>query len=142
MDGLVWVDGWQLECCGDPFAVGDVVTWDCTDADDEWLASTLGPQAARTIRFAEQHHDEPAADHPVVRGTVVGIQAAFCRYAPGPDPTLLQPVPGSGVLRAIRSTGTGDEDPSGAHFLGYVVTLGPADWPAGTPRAAGAARGS
>ena len=24
---LVWVDAWQQECCGDPFAIGDAVTW-------------------------------------------------------------------------------------------------------------------
>jgi len=26
----VYVDGWQLECCGDPFAVGDEVEWTLT----------------------------------------------------------------------------------------------------------------
>ena len=24
---LVWVDAWQMQCCGDPFAVGSSVEW-------------------------------------------------------------------------------------------------------------------
>lgn len=36
---LVWVDAWQMQCCGDPFAVGSRVAWTLSEPDREWLAS-------------------------------------------------------------------------------------------------------
>ncbi|MGQ0573339.1 MAG: DUF6578 domain-containing protein [Pseudonocardia sp.] len=39
----VWLAGWQHECCGEPFAVGDAVRWLLTAADGPFLARVLGP---------------------------------------------------------------------------------------------------
>jgi hypothetical protein len=30
---VVWVDGWQMQCCGTPFAVGSQVAWTLGEAD-------------------------------------------------------------------------------------------------------------
>lgn len=38
----VWMDSWQYECCGDPFAVGDRVRWSLRPADLGFLAPVLG----------------------------------------------------------------------------------------------------
>lgn len=38
----VWVDEWQYACCGEPFAVGDRVSWTLHPADLEFLAPVLG----------------------------------------------------------------------------------------------------
>ncbi|MHA6784578.1 DUF6578 domain-containing protein [Pseudonocardia saturnea] len=38
----VWMDSWQYECCGAPFAVGDRVRWTLQPADLEFLAPPLG----------------------------------------------------------------------------------------------------
>lgn len=63
------------------------------------------------------------AGHPVARGTVVEIHAAFCRYALGADQRVSYPVPGTTVLHKVtRADGT-EHDPSGARFLGYVVEV-------------------
>lgn len=37
----VLVDGWQIECCGDPPGVGDIVDWRLSSAEDN--AELLGP---------------------------------------------------------------------------------------------------
>src|SRR5665647_3806107 len=87
MTELIWVDGWQMQCCGKPFAVGAHVEWRLNDAPDlDWLKAALEPVIARRISYSVEHHDDPLGDHPLRPGTVVAIQAAFCRYAPtGPD---------------------------------------------------------
>lgn len=33
MQTTVFYENWQMDCCGEPFAVGDVVKWDCVKND-------------------------------------------------------------------------------------------------------------
>jgi hypothetical protein len=53
----VWVDAWQMQCCGPPFADGDTVEWTLSpDNDLEWLDSVVGRDVAQTVDFSEDHH--------------------------------------------------------------------------------------
>ena len=46
--GAVWIDAWQMQCCGDPFAVGDRVAWTVSNAvEREWLETLVGPEVER-----------------------------------------------------------------------------------------------
>ena len=38
----VWVEGWQHQCCGKDFAVGDEVRWTLVEGDENWHRSVLG----------------------------------------------------------------------------------------------------
>lgn len=72
----VWVDSWQYECCGDPFAVGDRVRWTLRPADLEFLAPPLG------ALLPDWHAD----DLPLIRvddPTVVGRGDLAVVLAPG-----------------------------------------------------------
>jgi uncharacterized protein DUF6578 len=40
----VWVDSWQMQCCGDPFRRGSKVAWTLRDADPDWFDVMLGPR--------------------------------------------------------------------------------------------------
>lgn len=96
MTAVVWVSSWQLQCCGDSFAVGGRVEWTVEDAVDRaWLDAALGPQQAARVTHTEDHH----ADHDDLRrlsGRVVSILAAWGAFAPTePDARTLSPVPGS-----------------------------------------------
>ena len=55
--------GWEMDCCGAPFAVGDRVTW-----------SLLGhpTRSGRPEQYGEEHHDTSPNARPVT-GTVRGI---------------------------------------------------------------------
>ena len=125
MTELIWVDGWQMQCCGKPFAVGSHVEWRLNDAPDlDWLETALEPEIARRISYSEEHHDDPPGDHPLRHGTVVAIQAAFCQYAPtGPDERKLYPVAGSTVRREVSQADGAMRDESGERFNGYVVEV-------------------
>lgn len=72
----VWMDYWQYECCGDPFAVGDRVHWTLQPADLEFLAPPLGALLP----------DWRADDLPLIRvddPTVVGRGDLAVVLAPG-----------------------------------------------------------
>lgn len=124
MSVLIWVDGWQMQCCGERFAVGEAIAWRCVAPDLEWFESVLGAGLARRIYAAEEHHDQLSGDHPTTHGTVVDIHAAFSRYAPlGADATTLYPVPGSAVLRHVPHSGGDEDPPPDARFNGWVVEV-------------------
>lgn len=125
MTVLVWVDGWQIECCGEPFGVGDTVTWRLDDQPDvDWLSAALDPATARDISYSEDHHGGAPEEYPARRGTVVAIQAAFCRYAATEaDQRTLYPVVGSAVLHPVVRADVREEADSDTRFNGYVVEL-------------------
>jgi hypothetical protein len=76
----VWVDSWQMQCCGDPFSVGQQVSWTLSDADQDWLMTMLGADAQVTVDAAEEHGGLPE-ETPRTTGIVSRIAAVHCRYA-------------------------------------------------------------
>jgi hypothetical protein len=125
MERVIWIAGWEMQCCGKPFALGSSVSWPVAQRPDnqEFLTTILGPAATRVTHWYEAHEDPPrAAD---AEGTIATIDAVYCQYAsiPGRDPRYKAPVPGS-LRTEARSAGDGWEPaPDGFYFAGYVVTV-------------------
>lgn len=121
----VWVDDWQLQCCGDPFAIGDEVAWSLTTPHLEWLTSVLGPQRAAAITHAEEHHGR-SEDAVPTRGRVLDIATACCGYTKVRDARgsiELQHRPDTGELHPVIRADGSDTAPEGLLFLGYIVEL-------------------
>jgi hypothetical protein len=59
----IWMDSWQMQCCGQPFEIGSHVTWTIRAPDAEWVADVLGHAGAARVTAAEEHH-EAAEDAP------------------------------------------------------------------------------
>ena len=125
MRALVWVDRWQQECCGDDFAVGDIVTWPLEpEPDREWLQDALMPELASSLTHHQERHAVSGEEQPSRTGVVLVVRAAFGRYAArqGAGPGLY-PEPGSVVLvDLVRVEGVASV-PSGEQLNGYVVEL-------------------
>ncbi|HCU92907.1 MAG TPA: hypothetical protein DHU96_09275 [Actinobacteria bacterium] len=121
----VWVDIWQMQCCGEPFHLGSQVAWTLGDADQDRLEAMLGTGAQHTVDAAEEHHGGVPEDTAPTRGTVTRIAAVHCRYAPGPDSDsrTSYPVPGSGVLTDVESGDGWTPDHGDERFVGYLVQL-------------------
>jgi hypothetical protein len=119
----VWVDSWQMQCCGKPFHLGGEVAWTLQAPDLEWLQEMLGTGQAADA--AEEHHGGVPDDTEPTRGTVTGIAAVHCRVAPEPgkESGTLYPVPGSGVLTDVDSADGWTADREGYQFVGYLVQL-------------------
>ncbi|NDL60378.1 DUF6578 domain-containing protein [Phytoactinopolyspora mesophila] len=122
----VWVDSWQMQCCGDPIRSGDTVAWTLeAEPDIGWLTSVAGEKLANSIDYHEEHHGGLPDDAPITRGDVTGIFHVRCAYTEQPDGTgtMLVPVPGSAEVTEVRyadgwADGAGDRE-----FMGYVVDL-------------------
>jgi len=63
-DCTIYYDSWQIQCCGDPFSVGEMIEWTC-------IAPSLSKNAhGIIIDFDEEHHG--SATH-TITGTVSKI---------------------------------------------------------------------
>jgi hypothetical protein len=126
MELTVYMEDWQLDCCGEPFAVGSQISWTLIQNRCSWIQDIISPDAGIVVAAREEHHGRLAADTPATRGTVNRIFAVCCQYAPpaveaGPQ----QPVPGSGVLIPVTQA----QRFGGHHYhhlgksIGYVAQV-------------------
>jgi hypothetical protein len=110
----VYYEEWQLQCCGDGFAVGDEVTWQVEPAG----------------QWHEEHHGDERLES--ITGTVVHIESVWQRHEESEDARVLTAVDGDIVMAGVPAANGYESDelaPLSAeyHFQGYVVTLDGAD---------------
>lgn len=111
----VWVDDWQLQCCGEPFEIGSRVTWTVMVDSLEGVRTSLGNSSHVDAR--EDHHDLAPEDAPMIQGTVRAIYAVTFAFESLPGGGS-QWAAGSARLRSItRAVGT-DVEP-----MGYLVDI-------------------
>jgi hypothetical protein len=130
---LVWVADWEMQCCGEPFAVGDHVTWRLSPCERDLLAAFLDVATEQPTLYYDHHSDDER--RPVTQqGTVRSIRSVWCAHLRRGQ--VLTPVSGSAQLHRVRrATGwEGDQDDPGAErggggtadglsFVGYLVEL-------------------
>jgi hypothetical protein len=125
MTTLVWVHGFEMQCCGAPFAIGKAVSWTTTSGVDlEFLSPVLGDDLAASITASVDNHagaDGTEVTTSETTGTVHSIDAVWCDYENRDN--VLHPIGGSTTIEP-RTDGDGWE-PEGdvRRFLGYLVTL-------------------
>ncbi|MEU5211652.1 DUF6578 domain-containing protein [Streptomyces sp. NPDC020742] len=125
MNLTVWMDSWQMECCGDPFRVGSRVSWTLVEANGEWLAAVLGSAAAAGVDAAEEHHGGAPEKTSPTSGTVTALSAVHCRYAPLPGAKSgpRHPVPGSSTFTPLSAAARWTADHGDLEFVGHLVGL-------------------
>ncbi|MEV3871433.1 DUF6578 domain-containing protein [Streptomyces sp. NPDC049906] len=118
----VWVDGWQMQCCGRLFAVGDVVSWTLLEADPEDYAELVGSEEGG-VDFREEHHGGEGRTPTSVE--VLSITEVHCRYGPRPGTVdnANRALPGTRVLVPVRQAERWVEARPGVEFAGYLVTV-------------------
>ena len=113
----LYYESWQMQCCGDPFAVGDKVDWTCV------IPSQYKNAHGIIIDFDEEHHG--FATHSI-SGTVTRIIAERSEFAKGERvvcynqaKTIQEEIlTANGFEKEICS----DEE-TDRTFWGYIVTL-------------------
>lgn len=79
MERTVWVQDWQMQCCGEPFALGKRVSWPLSgEVDREYLGVVLGEQA--TAQSPTMRTTTTRATR-LIEGAVRSIDAVWCRFA-------------------------------------------------------------
>ncbi|NED10363.1 DUF6578 domain-containing protein [Streptomyces sp. SID9124] len=120
----IWVDDWQMQCCGAPFAAGDVVSWALLEVDPEDYVELVGEGRAEGIDFCEEHHGREEGV-PQVPLEVVSVVEVHCRYGmlPGAADRVSGPVPGTTELVPVAGAADGRAKArEGVTFAGYLVT--------------------
>ncbi len=116
-DCTVYYDSWQIQCCGDPFSVGDMIEWTC-------IAPSLSKNAhGRIIDFDEEHHG--SATH-TITGTVSKIIVERSEFPKGQREAWYDMAE---VIHEEISHADGweseykDDDTTDRTFWGYIVEL-------------------
>lgn len=113
----VFYESWQLQCCGDPFAVGDIVEWTCL------VPSQYKNAHGIPIDFDEDHHG--SASHSI-SGTVSKIIAERSEFPKGKrevwynKATTIQE---ELKLANGKESDYPDDDTTERTFWGYIVLL-------------------
>ena len=114
----VWVDDWQHECCGEPFALGQEVRW-LLAPDDAGRQALLRPDDGVVVTHALDSHqagdEQPAR---TVIGRVALIRAIQLEYE---GQRVRRSVPGSARLTVLAESD--GPEPGWAGFAGYLVDL-------------------
>jgi hypothetical protein len=119
----IWVDDWQIQCCGETFTLGDVVSWHLLGVDPEDYADLVGSDRAAEIDFCEEHHGREN-EHAPTRLRVLTITEVHCRYEvpPGSTSNVRHPVPGTTELVPVREADGRAVTRPHVEFTGYLVT--------------------
>jgi uncharacterized protein DUF6578 len=106
----VWMDHWQMDCCGVPFEVGSEVSWQLRPVTGlEWL-DVVQAGLVLTVDAVEDHHGGSAP----TTATVLSIATLHCRFAP-------EPVADSGTMATVRAANKWIEDCGDRQFAGFLM---------------------
>ena len=113
----IYYESWQLQCCGDPFSVGEKVEWTCAEPGEFKYAHGL------PLDFFEEHHGD---DTHLVTGTITRIISERSETPKSEKPVVY------GEVKVIREDiqyadgwkgENGDDDSIEYTLWGYIVDL-------------------
>lgn len=58
MPDVVWIADWELQCCGEHFAVGDVVSWRVRAEPTMHSPSPRDAELVGPVAWAYDHHSD------------------------------------------------------------------------------------
>jgi hypothetical protein len=132
MREFVFVDGWQLHCCGTPFRLGTTVRWDVEAVlNNEWLVGLLDANHSRQVSYHQSDHGMTGTPFHMV-AEVLAIEALSYDLEPDPDPRIAVPgqvlraIGGSGRLAVLDSADGRESEPADSchsAFAGYIVEV-------------------
>ena len=117
MKCTVFYDSWQMECCGTPFSVGDIVKWLVLKAEQLNTPVNVG-----AINYCYEAHSSDWQNIFVLEGKVETIKILYHSYAPSENnPRLLIPI-GEKTIDAENAKGF-DKKVDDMEASGYIVVL-------------------
>ena len=120
----MFVEDWQMQCCGDRFDIGSQVSWTTRPClDGSWLTSIFGEGAERFTDIEDHHSLDDLRPMRYLSGVVRRIRAIWCSFAESSSGSIA--VAGSVVMRERASADGWEEgeDDTGLRFVGYEVDI-------------------
>ena len=119
---LVFVEFWQHQCCGEPFAVGEVVLWPLAPTSGDGMVRVIGSELGSQVAWAVERHADVFT---TVSGTVRALTSVFNQtehveeHPEGPHTRVKA---GSGVMQPVARTQSA-EYLDDYEWSGYLVDL-------------------
>ncbi len=119
MNCKVFYESWQMDCCGEPFKVGDTVNWTVGEYEKLEPCNTVN---LGKIDYYYENHLFDRGPYFELDGKVIGIEILYEKF----EPTKLKPtvsLPVCGVLRETTKVERYEKGFNGMKVTGFVVTL-------------------
>jgi hypothetical protein len=132
MSAVVWVESWEMQCCGEPFFVGGNASWPIARTNpSDWLNDhfdRLG-RALPELEYS-RHGVEDPSDQYTLAGLIRSIEALHYGVHVAPDQhhpgVTLIPTAGTQRLTAVQSDQMWElepKDPMQESFAGWIVEI-------------------
>ncbi len=112
----VLYEGWQMECCGTPFCIGDTVLWPITNRKD---GKVIGSDMF--IPYYYEAHSSDYQNISMLQGIVTQIDVLYQTYELAIDGKYYTPV--SGFTRPAEKANGDDIENHDPPFHSYIVQL-------------------
>ena len=113
----VFYDSWQLECCGNPFKIGDSVKWLVLKESELNTPVDMG-----RVDYCYEAHSSDWTELFVLEGRVERIQTLYQKYEPSKEnPRYL--VPTGGKLSDSAQAKGFEKNDGEMKATGYLVSL-------------------
>lgn len=117
MECRIYYEAWEMECCGTPFRLGDVVEWKVSENTD-----IISPVDLGHIDYCYDAHSSEGTKLFTLKGKVDSIKLLYHKYElQGPESKIYVAV--NGALVDADFVQGFDEDYEGLGCAGYVVSL-------------------
>lgn len=127
----VWIPDWEMECCGEPFAIGDFVQWPAVSVDrSDWLERLF--QGTRIVVHYSYGAHGNDGDHTLIIRQVAGrvdridaVTSAVDRTPIDAIGDLIEIAEGQATRHPISRVHRRPpmESTETSEFVGYLVTL-------------------
>ena len=117
---VVLISGWEMQCCGTPFSVGDYIKW----LASKWGEGYIAPEGVVKIDYCYDEHSSDWQKLFTIAGKVVEIRATYEKFVPNPDNgKYLMRAAGETEIKKTTYADGWDKDIDGKNFDCYVVNL-------------------
>ena len=119
MDCRVYYESWQMDCCGESFAIGDVVCWTVCACPDSWTFQTVD---IGKIDYCYENHLFDHGPYYDLEGTVTDIMILYEKHESSKSQSSMS-VPVRGVLKKVSRINRYKKGYNEMSVSGYIVTL-------------------
>ena len=113
----IYIDGWQIQCCGDRFKVGEFVKWRV----ENYNKRIEQYEAAGEFDYYYENHPMNSDGYFTFTGIVVGIDIIFARFVPDPSQGEKVLICSDTFIQPTKEAAIWIKDEREYKFDGYIV---------------------
>ena len=119
MNCKVFYESWQMDCCGEPFSIGDTVNWTVGEYEKLGPCNTVN---LGKIDYYYENHLFDRGPYFELEGQVIDIKILYEKFGPSKLKST-ESVPVSGELRETSKVERYEKGFNGMMVTGFIVAL-------------------